>query len=52
MKHIANWSIKVKVMAAFTLVLAAAIALGLFGIQRLATLNGEAADVRDHWLPT
>jgi methyl-accepting chemotaxis protein len=46
-----NLSIRSKILAAFAVVLIAAAGLGLFAIDRLATVNGSAAEVRDNWLP-
>jgi len=45
-------SIRTKVVAAFTVVLAAAIAMGAFGLSRTAAVNDAALDVRDNWLPS
>jgi methyl-accepting chemotaxis protein len=46
-----NMSIRNKVIGAFGVVLITALALGGFAIDRLATVNGSAAEVRDNWLP-
>ena len=46
-----NMTIRVRVIAAFTLVLCAAVALGLFAIQRLSAVNAAAKDVGTNWLP-
>jgi methyl-accepting chemotaxis protein len=48
---LSNISIRNKVLLAFGVVLATAIGLGGFSIDRLATVNGSAAEVRDNWLP-
>src|SRR3954469_20117294 len=46
-----NISIRNKVITAFGVVLITALGLGGFAIERLATVNGSAAEVRDNWLP-
>jgi methyl-accepting chemotaxis protein len=46
-----NFSVSTKVIGAFTCVLIATIALGLFSVQRLAQVNAAAAEIRDNWLP-
>jgi methyl-accepting chemotaxis protein len=46
-----NLSIRSKVIGAFGVVLITALALGGFAVDRLATVNGSAAEVRDNWLP-
>ena len=45
-------SIRAKVIAAFAVVLAVTIGLGLFAIQRLAAVNDQAAEIRDDYLPS
>ena len=45
-------SIKVQVLAAFSLVFVATAGLGLVAEDRLSAVNTEAADVRDNWLPS
>jgi methyl-accepting chemotaxis protein len=40
-----------KVLAAFAAVLAVAVGLGLFAVQRLGAVNDAAAEVRNDWLP-
>lgn len=45
-------SISNKIVAAFTLVFASAVGLGLFGLSQVASVNGKAADIRDNWLPS
>jgi methyl-accepting chemotaxis protein len=39
------------VIAAAAMVTVMTLALGLFAIQRLSSVNGAAADLRDNWLP-
>ncbi|MGN6207287.1 methyl-accepting chemotaxis protein [Asticcacaulis sp.] len=46
-----NMTIRVRVIAAFALVLCATVALGLFAIQRLSAVNASARDVGTNWLP-
>jgi len=45
-------SIRAKVMAAFGAVLMVTLGLGLFAIERLGSVNGAAAEVRDNYLPS
>ena len=51
MFSISNISIRNKVIIAFGVVLITALGLGGFAVDRLATVNGSAAEVRDNWLP-
>ncbi|HXZ02040.1 MAG TPA: methyl-accepting chemotaxis protein, partial [Stellaceae bacterium] len=51
MNFLSSWSIRAKVTGAFALVLVVAVGLGLFALERLATVNGHAAEIRDNWLP-
>ena len=51
MLSFSNVSIRNKVVGAFGVVLITALALGGFAVDRLATVNGSAAEVRDNWLP-
>jgi methyl-accepting chemotaxis protein len=51
MPSISNVSIRNKVIGAFGVVLITALALGGFAVDRLATVNASAAEVRDNWLP-
>ena len=44
-------TIRAKVILGFALVLCAAVALGVFAIQRLSTVNASAKDVATNWLP-
>jgi len=44
-------TIRAKVVLGFALVLCASVALGLFSIQRLSTVNASAKDVATNWLP-
>src|SRR3954468_11389386 len=46
-----NISVRIKVVAAFACVLAIAVALGAFSIQRLNAVNDVAEEVRGNWLP-
>lgn len=47
-----DWSISTKTVAAFTLVFASILTLGVFGLSQSASINAKAADVRDNWLPS
>jgi methyl-accepting chemotaxis protein len=47
-----NLSIRSKVTLAFAMVCAVVIGLGLFAMQRLGAVNGDAATVRDDSLPS
>ena len=51
MLSFSNVSIRNKVIGAFGVVLITALALGGFAVDRLATVNASAAEVRDNWLP-
>jgi methyl-accepting chemotaxis protein len=51
MLSFSNLSIRNKVLVAFGVVLLTTLGLGGFSIDRLATVNGSAAEVRDNWLP-
>ncbi|CAL80173.1 putative methyl-accepting chemotaxis protein [Bradyrhizobium sp. ORS 278] len=51
MPSFCNLSIRNKVLFAFGIVLMTAMGLGGFSIDRLGTVNGSAAEVRDNWLP-
>lgn len=44
-------SVSTKVIGAFSIVLIATIALGLFAVQRLSQVNTNAQEVSDQWLP-
>ncbi len=44
-------TIRAKVILGFALVLCAAVALGVFAIQRLSAVNASAKDVATNWLP-
>ncbi|MFD1623027.1 methyl-accepting chemotaxis protein [Azospirillum griseum] len=52
MSWLSGFSIRVKTVFAFVVVLACAVSLGIFSISRLSVVNGEAAEVRDNWLPS
>jgi methyl-accepting chemotaxis protein len=51
MPSFSNVSIRNKVIGAFGVVLITALALGGFAVDRLAKVNGAAAELRDNWLP-
>jgi methyl-accepting chemotaxis protein len=48
----ANLTIRLKVLLAFGLLLLMAIALGIFAMNRLASVNAAAAELRNKWLPS
>ena len=48
MPSFSNLSIRNKVLLAFGIVLLTAMGLGGFSIDRLSTVNGSAAEVRDN----
>ena len=50
MSALSNLSIRSKVIGAFGLMLAITLALGLFAINRVGTVNDAAAEIRDNWL--
>ena len=47
-----NYSVKAKVAMVMAAVLFAAAALGIFAIRELWSVNVNAADIRDNWLPS
>ena len=51
MRAFSNLSIRNKILAAFAIVLLTAVGLGGFAVERLAMVNGSAAEIRDNWLP-
>ncbi|GAA0530869.1 methyl-accepting chemotaxis protein [Rhizomicrobium palustre] len=51
METLKNWSVRSKVIAAFACVLAATLALGLFSLQRLASVQNNVLEFRDDWTP-
>ena len=46
-----NMTIRLRVIAAFTIVLAATLGMAFFSVQRLALVNTAAADISQNWLP-
>ena len=48
---LSRFSIRAKLITAFTVVLCGTISLGRFAIQRLDGVNAAAAELRDDWLP-
>jgi methyl-accepting chemotaxis protein len=52
MKRVQDLPIPTKVIAAFALVFACTMGLGLFGLEQTSAVNLKAADVRDNWLPS
>jgi len=48
----ANMSVRAKVYFSFGVILICTAALGMFSIERLSTVNSEAAEIRDNWLPS
>ena len=47
-----NLTIRLKVLLAFGLLLLVAMALGIFAMNRLASVNAAAAQLRSKWLPS
>ncbi|MGQ9371168.1 methyl-accepting chemotaxis protein [Azospirillum sp. ST 5-10] len=45
-------SVRVKAIAAFLVIIVSVVGLGAFSVNRLSTVNAEAAEVRDNWLPS
>ncbi|MFC3124948.1 methyl-accepting chemotaxis protein [Pseudoroseomonas globiformis] len=45
-------SIRMKVIGAFTLVLALTVSVGLFALNRLGAVNASTADLATNWLPS
>jgi len=52
MKWISNISIKSRTFAAMMTILACTIGLGAFSLNRMSSVNYEASEVRDNWLPS
>jgi methyl-accepting chemotaxis protein len=52
MKFLRDLPIPTKVIAAFALVFACTMGLGLFGLAQTSAVNERAADMRDNWLPS
>ncbi|MFD2184899.1 methyl-accepting chemotaxis protein [Rhodoplanes azumiensis] len=52
MTKLFSLSIRAKIVVAFAAVALVTAGLGLFAIDRLATVNGAAAEIRDNWLPS
>jgi len=52
MKWISNISIKSRTFAAMMTILACAAGLGAFSLNRMSSVNYEASEVRDNWLPS
>ncbi|BBF80899.1 HAMP domain-containing methyl-accepting chemotaxis protein [Asticcacaulis excentricus] len=44
-------SVRIRIITAFSVVLACTLGLGLFAINRLATVNASLSDLATHWLP-
>jgi methyl-accepting chemotaxis protein len=49
---LSNLSIKAKVISAFALVLVVTVALGLFAVQRLSSIEDKAAEIRGTFVPS
>ena len=47
-----NLTIRLKVFVAFGLLLLVVLALGIFAINRLASVNAAAGELRNKWLPS
>ncbi|WP_391349035.1 methyl-accepting chemotaxis protein [Azospirillum sp. A23] len=52
MDRLMNASVRAKVIAAFSVLLIGTALLGLFAINRMSSVNDEAAEIRDNWLPS
>ena len=52
MSKLFSLSIRAKIVVAFAAVALVTAGLGLFAIDRLATVNAAAAEIRDNWLPS
>jgi methyl-accepting chemotaxis protein len=48
---LANTTIKVRVIAAFAVILLSTVCMGVFAVQRLNTVNAAAQEVAENWLP-
>jgi methyl-accepting chemotaxis protein len=47
-----NWSIRWKVVSAFTFVIVLCLGLGILAVDRLAAVNTQAEDISADWLPS
>lgn len=52
MDRLMNASVRAKVIAAFSVLLIGTGLLGLFAINRMSSVNDEAAEIRNNWLPS
>ncbi|MFP5514140.1 MAG: methyl-accepting chemotaxis protein [Alphaproteobacteria bacterium] len=52
MDWLRNASVRTKVIAAFAVLMVGTTLLGLFAINRISSVNDEAAEIRDNWLPS
>ncbi|KAA0581483.1 HAMP domain-containing protein [Azospirillum sp. B21] len=52
MDWLRNASVRTKVIATFSVLVIGIALLGLFAINRLSSVNDEAAEIRDNWLPS
>ncbi|WP_448206681.1 HAMP domain-containing methyl-accepting chemotaxis protein [Azospirillum sp. sgz302134] len=52
MNYLSNVSVRAKALVCFAVILVCAAGLGVFSINRLSAVNGEAAEIRDNWLPS
>ncbi len=51
MRLLASLSIRGKLLSAFAAMALTTLALGVFAIERMASVNRSAAEIRDNWLP-
>ncbi|CAO3355290.1 Methyl-accepting chemotaxis protein [Azospirillum melinis] len=52
MDRLMNASVRAKVIAAFSVLLIGIALLGVFAINRMSSVNDEAAEIRNNWLPS
>ncbi|WP_183178044.1 methyl-accepting chemotaxis protein [Azospirillum sp. OGB3] len=52
MSVLSNITIKAKIVSSFSVLVMFIIALGLFSIDRISTVNDAGKDIRDNWLPS
>ncbi|MFP5512120.1 MAG: methyl-accepting chemotaxis protein [Alphaproteobacteria bacterium] len=52
MSWVTDTTIRAKSLVSFALVMLFTLGLGVFAIERLSSVNDEAAEVRDNWLPS
>ncbi len=52
MSWLSNASVRAKTLTSFAIVMVCAVGLGLFSINRLSSVNHDASEIRENWLPS